>query len=116
MIDKQDQADSLDVVLGDGTPAPPGRSIFDARPEPPPEPWQPPTDEQHAHMQAAIGDVYARWAAGISENPPEPQGASEFGTDGEYPAFSYLFDADPEKRDALRDEVLNVVRSDAGGA
>lgn len=116
MTDKQEQSDAFDVVLSDGSPAPAGRSIFDARPAPPAAPWQPPTDEQHAHMQSAIGDVYARWADGVSENPPEQQGAAEFGADGEYPAFSYLFDADPQKRDALRDEVLNVVRSDAGGA
>lgn len=116
MIDKQDQADSLDVVLGDGSPAPAGRSIFDARPEPPPAEWQPPTDEQHAHLQTAIGDVYARWSDQVSENPPPLAGLGEHGDQGEYPPFSYLFDADGEQQDGLRDEVLNAVRPNAAGA
>lgn len=114
MSDRLEQDDAIDVVLGDGSPSPPGRSIFDARPEPPPEPWQPPTDEQHAHMQRAIGDAYAGWSERVSEKPPPLDGLAEHGEDGEYPAFSYLFDADGEQRDGLRDEVLNVVRTDTG--
>lgn len=113
----RDETDGVfDVVLSDGTPAPPGRSIFDPLPEPPAAPWKPPSDEETAHVQQVIGDTYARWSAAVDENPPQQHGASEFGTSGEYSAFSYLFDADPEKRDALREEVMNAVRPDAGGA
>lgn len=116
MTNRQDQADAFDVVLGDGSPAPAGHSVFDARPEPPPAPWQPPTDEQHAQMQTAIGDVYARWSERVSENPPPLSGLAEYGEGGEYPPFSYLFDADGDQQDALRKEVMDVVRPDAGGA
>lgn len=111
-----EQADAIDVVNGDGTLPAPGRSIFDRLPDAPAKPWEPPTDAEHATMQTAIGDVYARWSDQVSEKPPPLHGNAEYGDDGEYPPFSYLFDADGEKRDGLRDEVLNVVRTDAGGA
>lgn len=115
--EKIEPSEACDVVLSDGSAAPVGRSIFDPWPARPTPPWQPPDDTQHAHMQQAIGDTYAAWSAAVDENPPEQQGSSEWTAEGsEYPPFSYLFDADPEKRDALRDEVLNAVRPDAAGA
>lgn len=116
MIDKQEQADAFDVVLGDGSPAPAGRSVFDERPDPPPKPWEPPSDAEHAAMQQRIGKAYEGWSARLSESPPELHGFAEFGQDGEYPPFSYLFDADGEQQDGLRQEVLDAVRPDAGAA
>lgn len=111
-----EQADAIDVVNGDGTLPAPGRSIFDRLPDASAKPWEPPSDAEHAAMQTAIGDAYAAWSDRMSENPPPLVGLAEHGDEGEYPPFSYLFDASGEQRDGLRGEVMNVVRADAGGA